>query len=384
MLLRLLLFISLWSACLSATAFPDTLNYLPVHNLQEEWLVYDQAYDAYVPYLPERHQGQSIHFFLHRQYRPYELLLWLPHEGSLWLNQRLVQILPARRWVVLPCEALLLEQESAFISLFVKEGDVEQLQTWVAQRSTGLHSFQVNQESDKQVQLQEPIATPKVFVKKKNIARLRDIALMGVLALFMAYQGLLAMSPRNMQAFMNISWGQLQRTRETAQSYSLFSATWFLHLLWLSALTALLWLLLFPEVSLTSDTRLSYAFYFLIWGKVFVRVLALLLGKWLACVLVAYVLNLKERATLHYFRFLQIFQYLVLLLLTAAFMALLYYRFDRLEQFRFYALALAAVFSSLWVLRQLSAQPDYFSLRSFLYFCATEWIPLFWFLKAIQ
>jgi hypothetical protein len=99
---------------------------------------------------------------------------------------------------------------------------------------------------------------------------------------------------------------------------------------------------------------------------------------------VAYVLNLKERATLHYFRFLQIFQYLVLLLLTAAFMALLYYRFDRLEQFRFYALALAAVFSSLWVLRQLSAQPDYFSLRSFLYFCATEWIPLFWFLKAIQ
>lgn len=385
MCFRLFVFISLWGACLSVAAFPDTLDYVPVHNLQEAWLVYDQAYETYVPYLPERHKGQSIHFFLREEYRPYDLLLWLPQEGSLWLNQRLVQILPAQQWIVLSCSELIQNREAVFLSVFTREGTIENLQTWIAQRSSGVHPWALNNATTEAAQpAEQKAAVPELFVKKKNVARLRDIALMGILIFLMAYRGLVAMSPRNMHAFWRISWMQLQRERETAQAYSLFSATWLLHLLWLSGLTALLWLLLYSTPALTSKTLLPYSFYLLTWGQIFIRVLVALLAKWAACLLVAYVLNLKERATLHYFRFLQIFQYIVMVLLAAALMALLYYRFDTLYQLRFYVLALASVFSSVWVLRQLSAQPDYLSLRSFLYFCATEWIPLFWFLKAVQ
>jgi len=371
---------------LSVVAFPDTLSYVPVHQLQEDWLIYDQAYETYVPYLPVRHNGQSVHFFLRREYAPYDLLLWLPHGGSLWVNQRMVQMLPAGRWVALSCEELLRgKREAAFVSIFTQEGTVEQLQTWVAQPSSGVLPFTPSSAVSvlpKQTEASSDIS--KLFVKKKNVSRLRDVALIGALVFLLAYRGLVAMSPRNMHAFWQTSWMQLRRSLETAQTYSLFSATWLLHLLWLSGLTALLWLLLHPAPYLASNSLLPYSFYLFAWGQVFIRVLAALIAKWLACVLVAYVLSLKERAVLHYFRFLQIFQYLLIVLLVIVFIAFLHYRFDLLQQFRFHALALASVLSSVWVLRQLSVQPDYLSLRGFLYFCATEWIPLFWFLKAVQ
>jgi len=86
---------------------PDS-SYFLVHDLADDWQVYDEAAKAYVPYLPERHQNySSFSLFLNLETaRYYQLLVFSERESYLFLNASLQRQIPAGTWAVLSVDSL--------------------------------------------------------------------------------------------------------------------------------------------------------------------------------------------------------------------------------------------------------------------------------------
>lgn len=83
-------------------------SYYLVKDFQDDWQVYDERYQNYVPYLRERHQSyKSFSIFLDLDaYRSYQLLYYATKDNYLFINASLQKKLPAKQWVVLNLDSL--------------------------------------------------------------------------------------------------------------------------------------------------------------------------------------------------------------------------------------------------------------------------------------
>jgi len=66
-------------------------EYTVLHNLTQDWLVYDGGYGGYVPYLKDRHKRlKTVSFWLAgKQNAPYRLLLYAESNSYLYIQKRL-------------------------------------------------------------------------------------------------------------------------------------------------------------------------------------------------------------------------------------------------------------------------------------------------------
>lgn len=385
MLLTLLMVLSIAS---SAYPLPDTVALQLVHDLQEDWLVYEIDQAAYVPYLADRHESRSLHFFLHPSFRPYYMALYTPHAASLWLHGRLFDTLPAASWYLIPCQQLwqMAGQDTAlFVSLFSAQG-LKQLQSWIVQPSASGSAG--TQESI------EPTYTPAsgqaklVEYKSRQthhvLEKLRNWAVVLVLLAVSTYILIRAIAPKSIAYTWHITWHAPPQDKEYTQSYSVFSVKWMLHLLWLALWVALSWWLGLGIGQPHKDAAGFLQHPLLLYGQIYVWVVLLLLFKWILCQLAAAALLLPEMPRLHFFRFLQLLQWVAILVVLVQLLAVLYYRTELLRLYQSLFFQLALILLSFWVIRQLMTSAKLPALRSFLYFCSTEVIPLFFLLKAVR
>ena len=83
-------------------------NYFVVHELQYDWQVYDRKYNAYVPYLREKHgnvNSASVPLELNA-YQGYELLFYTDQEVYVFVNAALHKRFDAGSWMVFRMDSL--------------------------------------------------------------------------------------------------------------------------------------------------------------------------------------------------------------------------------------------------------------------------------------
>jgi hypothetical protein len=103
-------------ACLLGSTAPNAVAegvgpnqaYYLVKDFQDDWQVYDERYQNYIPYLRERHQNyKSFSIFLDFDaYRSYQLLYYATKDNYLFINASLQKKLPAKAWVVINLDSL--------------------------------------------------------------------------------------------------------------------------------------------------------------------------------------------------------------------------------------------------------------------------------------
>jgi hypothetical protein len=107
----------------SQTFNPNYLkNFALMHDLADDWQVYDNKYDSYVPYNQERHQNpKSMSFWLDiARYQPYQLLFWAEANTFLFIDNQLYRQINQSGWQNLKLDSLAnrLGKSQIFISFY--------------------------------------------------------------------------------------------------------------------------------------------------------------------------------------------------------------------------------------------------------------------------
>ncbi len=96
--------------------------YFPVHDFQQEFVIYDEAFKAYVPFIVEQHSTEnalsaSVDIESNRHYK---LLIASKQEGFLFIDAALRQKCPAGQWLVLDIDSLyrLYRRPRLFLTLY--------------------------------------------------------------------------------------------------------------------------------------------------------------------------------------------------------------------------------------------------------------------------
>ncbi|MBO0929963.1 DUF4271 domain-containing protein [Fibrella sp. HMF5036] len=104
---------------------PEQL-YFPVHDLQADLLVYDEAFKTYVPYITEQHASeQALSAYVDvESNRRYKLLLQSKADGFLFIEAALRRKCPAGQWLVLDLDSLfqVYKKPQLFITLYGAAG----------------------------------------------------------------------------------------------------------------------------------------------------------------------------------------------------------------------------------------------------------------------
>lgn len=97
-------------------------RYFPVHDIQADLLVYDEAFKTYVPYIVEQHAGeQALSAYVDvESNRHYKLLLQSKADGFLFIESALRRKCPAGQWLVLDLDSLfqVYKKPQLFITLY--------------------------------------------------------------------------------------------------------------------------------------------------------------------------------------------------------------------------------------------------------------------------
>ncbi|QJW88899.1 DUF4271 domain-containing protein [Spirosoma taeanense] len=101
-------------------------RYYPVRDFREDFLVYDDAARAYIPYIAEQHADEtalSAYIDLESN-RHYQLLISTRQSGYLFINAALRRKLPAGQWLVLSIDSLyrVYRQPEIFLTLYGAPG----------------------------------------------------------------------------------------------------------------------------------------------------------------------------------------------------------------------------------------------------------------------
>ncbi|WP_461101792.1 DUF4271 domain-containing protein [Spirosoma koreense] len=101
-------------------------RYFPVHNFREDFQVYDDGSDAYIPYISEQHADQtSLSAYVDiESNRHYSLLISTRQDGYLFINAALKRKLRANQWQVLSIDSLfrLYRQPELFLTIYGAPG----------------------------------------------------------------------------------------------------------------------------------------------------------------------------------------------------------------------------------------------------------------------
>jgi hypothetical protein len=97
-----------------------------IENLSDQWLVYDNVYQSYVPYLPDRYPVQnSLHLVLDpARYRSYHLMVQSDQVCYLFVQSRLVKLMQPDQKVSLNLDSLQkqIKSQTLLLSLYTSAG----------------------------------------------------------------------------------------------------------------------------------------------------------------------------------------------------------------------------------------------------------------------
>lgn len=177
----------------------DSANYVPFQDLGAEWQVYDDKYQAYVPYISARHQGtKTISFWLDTEKsKPYYLVVKLKKDEYFFINQQLYQVIGKDGWQAYKIDSLqkLYNDKKIFLTFYNKNASVGLTDSFI-----GIFSAKI---SNKKEIIAQTTSLQEYFKQKFKNPKTTIIILAGIL-IFAFYTLLWNIYPRHFYNFLNI------------------------------------------------------------------------------------------------------------------------------------------------------------------------------------
>lgn len=106
-------------------------RFYPVHDIRDDWQVYDEAYKTYVPYIVEQHgTTEAVSAFIDLESnRHYHILLRSEQDCYLFINAALKRKILAGNWLVMNIDSLYrrYRQPEIFLTLYGQAGATNKL-----------------------------------------------------------------------------------------------------------------------------------------------------------------------------------------------------------------------------------------------------------------
>ncbi len=116
-------------------------DYQIIKDLNDDWLVFDNQYKDYVPYLKTRHYNyQSLsQYFDIENYKGYKLLIYSGSDSYLFISGVFQKKLPVNRWFSMDIDSLFTSQKSPhnlLLTIYKTVPDIENDKILVAYKTT--------------------------------------------------------------------------------------------------------------------------------------------------------------------------------------------------------------------------------------------------------
>ena len=353
----------------------DGQSYTVMKDLEEDMLVYSNAYDTYVPYTKGASFNTSAAVFVLplRQYRDYQLLIKPPAESSLMINQRIVDYYWHEGSHLYPIDSLFSQYgDSCVVSVFSPSLHPDKLEVAVISR----RPYSYN----------EPGVGSEEFLKvyERPEQHFNNFFIVGILILLAILAVLRNLFPRIFSSYYDISRATAIRVRDEPNfSMKLSGRGHVPFIIFYSLLFGFLIMVLLQqaqEVVSVFDFLSFDAFgnYIYAWLLLSVVVFFFQLFKYWLLLLVAKVFNIGEFAYIHFFDFLrlsQIFYTFVFALVVLVFFGAESY----IDAGAILLLRIVAVFAVIRVVLiffKLLRLSQFRKTYLFSYLCTTEILPL--------
>lgn len=277
-------------------------RYYPVHDFRDDFQVYDQKIQAYIPYIDEQHASQtalSAYVDLESN-RHYNLLISTHQDGYLFINAALKRKLPAQQWQVLSIDSLyrLYRQPEIFLTLYGSPG-IDGKQLFIGYRKSSTQKTLV-------------LSDDNLSVRPRPQAVYQNFLGLGLLFLLATHAFLFAVYRRAFQRFY--SFYDLVSLRAQEESFLISRPLSSVNLLFTLNLSFLIaYLIVFVQsrnldvfasrVLLLSEQRFGWVAgeFLLLSGILFIS----LLGKYLVLEVVGGLYQLQSIVHVHFFKILQ-------------------------------------------------------------------------------
>jgi hypothetical protein len=364
---------------------PDSLATMLVHDLRQDWQVYQPQYKAYVAYSAYPRSSAPISFWLHSLQAPYQLYIAYQGEYALFINKKLVMLLPEEQASLqLSIDSLQKTLQVAypfFCTLYPKSTKAQILHSLVLSPQASARKTEAEVAAD---------AKKKLLEERRKPGTHRDFLIIALGLLLSLYTLLGNGYPKILAYFYNFyKMLFLSRLEESLFVNKSFGAA---NILFLGAYGVLVGLALWSSNQILDNgflpqelIRLGYLRYALPWQLLVLAgvSLGLLLAKYLLISITAALLGLQRLVVLHFYEYTRISQffYTIFLLVAALLLLLKPYQAGQGAWFFQYGLPGFYTFRLLLLWRQVNKVIEFRNLYLFSYLCITEIIPFLFLLK---
>jgi hypothetical protein len=360
-------------------------NYFVVHEFHYDWQIYDHKYNAYVPYLQEKHgslNAASMPLELHA-YEGYELVFYTEQEVYVFINAALQKRFDADTWVTLPMDSLLAVYRNApqqstavntsqvFLTFYSPSGLLPLPTAFIGHK--------------KNVQEKAATAAPTLTVLPKRASAFQYFLIIACIFILANYAFLYNLHPTAFARFYSIKslFGTSYRDGVAPVGKPLNGIN-LLFLLNHGFLLALLYMLVregsrhlfFTEQVLrTQESLPDYLYNF---GLIGVAVFFLLICKYLGTYVLANLLRLDKIVNVHFFEYIhysKIFYTILVPVLVLIFTSYPVW-IDKADNLLVALIVGFALIRILLISLRLNKLAPHRNLYLFSYLCVTELVPL--------
>lgn len=356
--------------------FPE--NYAMIYDLANDWQVYDEKYQSYVPYIAERHKTpKTISVWLDlEKYKNYQLILAVQKESYLFINQNLCEYYKKDSWKVINMDSLRKQykKDKIFLTLYDEKQQLPLKSIFI-----GLLLDEVVKNNKESVQNKTQLDRTPLIKKPKDFVIIIFLSLISFFAFLWNYNNKALLSFYSLRS----SLSSLSRKDNLLISKPLTGINLLFlvfHAFCLSYFYVLSSFSLdyttpqtIPVAPVTSQLLLSFSLYFSIY-------LGLLLLKLAGVFFFGILLGIeKETSQVHFFEYIRLsmnFYTAAIIFPVFIFVSEEYFLSSFFEYFKYVILIFHCLQVAL-VSFFVSKQVQYKNLYLFYYLCSTELTPLF-------
>ena len=341
-------------------------------DLREDWLIYNNRYDTYAPFVGNTSPStSSFSFILNKtSVNNSKLIFCFQKESSLFIEQQIVAFYDEAKCNKFDLDSLFdrYRRDDLFVTVYNKSLDLNKFQTLLASKNAG---------GDQSANL----TIGKI--SSRNDSLFKNFYLLALLFFLILLSAVYNLNPRNFKEFYSLSKVFSIKLRyDNISTLKIFN--WpnilivFIHCLLVSLILMVVISLLGEPIPFLKINMDSLGAGISRWISLAFFVLLLLLGKFLLIKLLSAMMNLKELDQIHFFEFVRIsiFIYSVGLV----FMAILLLAFYSPSADHFiwviYLVALLSVVRIVLLYLKFLRLSTFRNLYLFSYLCTTEILPL--------
>lgn len=362
--------------CLNIISFAQNeRRHITIENLKQNWLVFSEQNNQFLPYIRDIHSPVFIHFYLNlNKYKEYHLLIEIPNNTSLFIENKLVEFYKNSQTINLRIDSLqtAYELDNIFITIFSEENISETLQTYIVDFNLPKDNY---------------ISKMEVSFPLRIQNRFQDFKLISIL--FIVLTGIIIRLSQEMlykEYFSMRKIFTLNPRSEILYSISFFSKS---NLLFLMFYGIIIGFSISNVVAwVTLQKPMIFSFSNTVEGIIFAIVISILvifimILKYLILKLIANIFMFRKVTSIHNYEYLR-FSFIISLIL---FVLTLVNNFSKGTFANDYIIQLGwllgvlAVFRSIFIYFKLNKLFSFRKLHLFSYLCSTEIIPLIIFLK---